>query len=521
MGKVIIIDDNPVYCDYVGNLLAKSGIPAEKIYSLQAAKKALLKIESDDIILSDLRFPNGDGIELLKYMREAGHRNPFFIMTDYDEVPTAVRSMKSGAEDYISKRILETELLPRLLALWKRQAQSASKKEKIYDRESEAFRKIRHRIKLVAPTDISVLILGDNGTGKDHIAGKIHEQSDRTDKPFVAVDCSVLTPSLAASILFGHEKGAFTGAISSRKGYFEEANGGTIFLDEVAELPLTTQARLLRVLESGEFIKVGSSEVQKTNIRVVAATNVNMQKAVAEGRFREDLYYRLSTIFIVVPPLRDRGDDIILLSRKFSRDFADKYRMPAIEFEDSAKSALLSYRWPGNVRQLKNLIEQISLFDAGRKITADEVAAYLPYAGGEFTPAVAPGEMLHSYEKEREMLFKMIFEMRKEIDNLRDDIENLAQGQPRQNIGTIKNLQKNFAPQAMLPQHALPASQPNEAEFINAEPHDDATMTLEDTERETIKRSLERNEGKRKKTAEELKISERTLYRKIKEYGLE
>ena len=261
--------------------------------------------------------------------------------------------------------------------------------------------------------------------------------------------------------------------------------------------------------------------MQKTNIRVVAATNVNMQKAVAEGRFREDLYYRLSTIFIVVPPLRDRGDDIILLSRKFSRDFADKYRMPAIEFEDSAKSALLSYRWPGNVRQLKNLIEQISLFDAGRKITADEVAAYLPYAGGEFTPAVAPGEMLHSYEKEREMLFKMIFEMRKEIDNLRDDIENLAQGQPRQNIGTIKNLQKNFAPQAMLPQHALPASQPNEAEFINAEPHDDATMTLEDTERETIKRSLERNEGKRKKTAEELKISERTLYRKIKEYGLE
>lgn len=373
----------------------------------------------------------------------------------------------------------------------------------------------------VAPIDLSVLINGESGAGKEFFPQIIHAYSSRKHSKYIAVNCGAIPEGTIDSELFGHEKGAFTGAISSRKGYFEEANGGTIFLDEVAELPLTTQARLLRVLESGEFIKVGSSEVQKTNIRVVAATNVNMQKAVAEGRFREDLYYRLSTIFIVVPPLRDRGYDIILLSRKFSRDFADKYRMPAIEFEDSAKRALLSYRWPGNVRQLKNLIEQISLFDAGRKITADEVAAYLPYAGGEFTPAVAPGEMLHSYEKEREMLFKMIFEMRKEIDNLRDDIENLAQGQPRQNIGTIKNLQKNFAPQAMLPQHALPASQPNEAEFINAEPHDDATMTLEDTERETIKRSLERNEGKRKKTAEELKISERTLYRKIKEYGLE
>lgn len=260
----------------------------------------------------------------------------------------------------------------------------------------------------VAPIDLSVLINGESGAGKEFFPQIIHAYSSRKHSKYIAVNCGAIPEGTIDSELFGHEKGAFTGAISSRKGYFEEANGGTIFLDEVAELPLTTQARLLRVLESGEFIKVGSSEVQKTNIRVVAATNVNMQKAVAEGRFREDLYYRLSTIFIVVPPLRDRGDDIILLSRKFSRDFADKYRMPAIEFEDSAKRALLSYRWPGNVRQLKNLIEQISLFDAGRKITADEVAAYLPYAGGEFTPAVAPGEMLHSYEKEREMLFKMI-----------------------------------------------------------------------------------------------------------------
>ncbi len=372
----------------------------------------------------------------------------------------------------------------------------------------------------VAPIDLSVLINGESGAGKEFFPQIIHAFSSRKHSKYIAVNCGAIPEGTIDSELFGHEKGAFTGAISSRKGYFEEANGGTIFLDEVAELPLTTQARLLRVLESGEFIKVGSSEVQKTNIRVVAATNVNMQKAVAEGRFREDLFYRLSTIFIAVPPLRDRGDDIILLSRKFSRDFADKYRMPAIELDDSAKNALLSYRWPGNVRQLKNLIEQISLFDAGRRISAEDVGKYLPYAGGDFTPAIAAGEVHHSYETEREMLFKMIFEMRKEIDNLRKEIEDMGNGSMPHNA-TIKNLQKNYIPQPVLPAHTLPVTQSHTEEFVGEEITDDTAMTLEDTERETIRRSLERNDGKRKKTAEELKISERTLYRKIKEYGLE
>ncbi len=372
----------------------------------------------------------------------------------------------------------------------------------------------------VAPIDLSVLINGESGAGKEFFPQIIHAFSSRKHSKYIAVNCGAIPEGTIDSELFGHEKGAFTGAISSRKGYFEEANGGTIFLDEVAELPLTTQARLLRVLESGEFIKVGSSEVQKTNIRVVAATNVNMQKAVAEGRFREDLFYRLSTIFIAVPPLRDRGDDIILLSRKFSRDFADKYRMPAIELDDSAKNALLSYRWPGNVRQLKNLIEQISLFDAGRRISAEDVGKYLPYAGGDFTPAIAAGEVHHSYETEREMLFKMIFEMRKEIDNLRKEIEDMGNGSMPHNA-TIKNLQKNYIPQPVLPAHTLPVAQSHAEEFVGEEITDDTAMTLEDTERETIRRSLERNDGKRKKTAEELKISERTLYRKIKEYGLE
>lgn len=294
---------------------------------------------------------------------------------------------------------------------------------------SQALMAAVGRAMQVAPIDLSVLVNGESGAGKEFFPQIIHAYSSRKHNKYIAVNCGAIPEGTIDSELFGHEKGAFTGAISSRKGYFEEADGGTIFLDEVAELPLTTQARLLRVLESGEFIKVGSSTVQKTNIRVVAATNVNMQKAVAEGRFREDLYYRLSTIFIAVPPLRDRGDDILLLARKFSRDFAEKYRMPAIEFDDSAKSVLLSFRWPGNVRQLKNMVEQISLFDAGQTVSGADVRTYLPDAGSDYTPAVAAGDFRHSYEKERELLFKMIFEMRQELDNLREET-GIARGEP-------------------------------------------------------------------------------------------
>lgn len=371
MGKVIIIDDNPVYCDYVGNLFAKSGVPVEKLYSLQAAKKALLKIEPDDIILSDLRFPNGDGIELLKYMREAGHRNPFFIMTDYDEVPTAVRSMKSGAEDYISKRVLETELLPRLLALWKRQAQLASKKEKIYDRESEAFRKIRHRIKLVAPTDISVLILGENGTGKDHIARKIHEQSDRADKSFVAVDCSVLTPSLAASTLFGHEKGAFTGATGSRDGYFAEADGGTLFLDEAGNLPLEVQQMLLRAIQNKIYRPVGGSKDKTTDVRIISATNEDLETAIEEKRFRRDLYYRLREFIIEIPPLRDCPEDILPLAEFFLHEMNTTLKKSVTGFDEEARKMLYNHSWTGNVRELRQTVQSAVLLTGEGLITAD------------------------------------------------------------------------------------------------------------------------------------------------------
>ncbi|MFI3240707.1 MAG: sigma-54 dependent transcriptional regulator [Bacteroidales bacterium] len=384
----------------------------------------------------------------------------------------------------------------------------------------------------VAPIDLSVLITGESGAGKEFFPKIIHNNSSRKHSKYIAVNCGAIPEGTIDSELFGHEKGAFTGAISSRKGYFEEANGGTIFLDEVAELPLTTQARLLRVLESGEFIKVGSSEVQKTNIRVVAATNMNMVKAVAEGSFREDLFYRLSTVHIEVPPLRDRDNDIVMLTRKFSSDFAEKYKTPIIEFSMGAKNMLLKYRWPGNVRQLKNIIEQIALFEAGKMIDEQLLSGYLPKSDAEYKPAVI-SEPTFDYNREREMLFKMLFSMRKELEELREEIAEINSG------GVSTAIKKKFdyideedegssiEPTISHINSLVKFSDYNDIDISASEFKDissvegQSSMTLEDTERMTIINALERNGGKRKKTAVELQISERTLYRKIKEYGLE
>lgn len=358
----------------------------------------------------------------------------------------------------------------------------------------------------VAPIDLSVLITGESGTGKEFFPQIIHAFSARKHSKYIAVNCGAIPEGTIDSELFGHEKGAFTGAVATRKGYFEEADGGTIFLDEVAELPLTTQARLLRVLESGEFIKVGSSTVQKTNIRVVAATNVDMIKAIEEGRFREDLYYRLSTVNISIPPLRDRGNDIVLLARKFAADFAERYRMPQITFDESARSQLLRYRWPGNVRQLKNVTEQAALFCAGDTVTATMLDNYLPDSGSQYAPAVVNHTRAHEYERERELLFNMIFRMQGEIDALRREIHGdsapAAEEMPRSLV--------RYAP-----------PEPSREFVVNSEAVETVPATLEETEKETIRRSLENNGGRRKATARELNISERTLYRKIKEYGLE
>ena len=377
----------------------------------------------------------------------------------------------------------------------------------------------------VAPIDLSVLVTGESGAGKEFFPAIIHQYSPRKHAKYIAVNCGAIPEGTIDSELFGHEKGAFTGAVSSRKGYFEEANGGTIFLDEVAELPLTTQARLLRVLETGEYIKVGSSEVQKTDIRVVAATNVDMARAVAEGRFREDLFYRLATVSITVPPLRERGNDIQLLARKFASDFAEKNRTPQISFSDGARDHMLAYRWPGNVRQLKNVVEQMALFEAGNEISPETLAGYLPEATATLVPVLHQSRNLpattgrgdgdHTYEREREMLFSLIFKMREEIEQLRADVDELKGEKPAQPASSLVKLR--------------PAIIDTPVEIMDAKaeempPHDAGLAAATQAglpEKEVIRLSLQRNSGRRKAAAMELNISERTLYRKIKEYGLE
>lgn len=364
----------------------------------------------------------------------------------------------------------------------------------------------------VAPIDLSVLVIGESGSGKEFFPKIIHGAGARKHARYIAVNCGAIPEGTIDSELFGHEKGAFTGAVASRKGYFEEADGGTIFLDEVAELPLTTQARLLRVLESGEFIKVGSSTVQKTNIRVVAATNVDMAKAVEEGRFRQDLYYRLSTVQINVPPLRERGRDIELLTRKFAADFAERYSTPELELTPDAMSLLMSYRWPGNVRQLKNVVEQLSLFETSEPVSRETLRNYLPST--IYTPALTSspsGESGHSYARERDILFNMIFRLRSEVEELRAELgKRPHESEPH--LGLLEQAPEG----ATRPEEFTPFTEtmPTIAETT-------VVRTLEETERETIRECLERNGGRRKATADELNISERTLYRKIREYGLE
>ena len=359
----------------------------------------------------------------------------------------------------------------------------------------------------VAPIDLSVLVTGESGSGKEFFPKIIHAYGARKHKKYIAVNCGAIPEGTIDSELFGHEKGSFTGAISTRKGYFEEADGGTIFLDEVAELPLTTQARLLRVLETGEFLKVGSSVVQKTDIRIVAATNVNLLKAVEKGKFREDLYYRLSTVVIDVPPLHDRGDDVVLLSRKFAADFAEKYVMPQISFSEDAKRAMLLYRWPGNVRQLKNIVEQLALFNAGEEINRHTLISLLPmdYSGNA---SLVPSGNEHKYEAEREMLWQLIYSLRNEISELNRKVESLS----HENEPLIK-------PDKV---HSLIKYQPQDKENINPrEVEEIAPATLEQAEKDTIVAALKRNNGNKKTTAEQLNISQRTLYRKIHELGID
>ena len=389
----------------------------------------------------------------------------------------------------------------------------------------------------VAPTDLSVLITGESGVGKENFPQIIHNYSHRKHGPYIAVNCGAIPEGTIDSELFGHEKGSFTGATADRKGYFEVADGGTIFLDEVAELPLATQVRLLRVLEAGEFIKVGSSKTQKTDVRVVAATNMNIPQAIRDGRFREDLYYRLNSVPIFIPPLRERKEDIPLLFRKFASDFAEKYNMPPIRLIDDAKNILMNFYWKGNVRQLKNITEQISVIEQQREITAAILRSYLPDENIEKLPAVFSGDRREAktFSNEREILYQVLFDMKKDMNELKKIVNKLMAEQHFHTHDT------GLSPTIIHQPSETHINQSNlhSSEFINDkdgkyEDVDDAELindaeeykendvySLADMEKQMIIHTMKKYKGRRKPAASELKISERTLYRKIKEYEID
>ncbi|MCL1822314.1 MAG: sigma-54 dependent transcriptional regulator [Prolixibacteraceae bacterium] len=381
----------------------------------------------------------------------------------------------------------------------------------------------------VAPTDLSVLITGESGVGKESFPQIIHQFSARKHGKYIAVNCGAIPEGTIDSELFGHEKGSFTGALADRKGYFEEAAGGAIFLDEIGELPMATQARLLRVLESGEFIKVGSSKMLKTNVRVIAATNVNIQEAIDGGKFREDLYYRLNTVPIKIPPLRRRSEDIYLIFRKFATDFADKYRMPPIRLDDEARQVLIKYEWPGNIRQLKNITEQISVIEQDREITANVLRTYIPESTTSNLPVIFPGGSEKTFSSEREILYQVLFDMKRDMNDLKKLVHDLMRdrGEMTGNDDRAKIIKKLYSNDDLEVVGDSKVIQPILIEPINKEDIEDTeefveeSLSLEDKEIELIKKALEKHNGKRKLAAQELGISERTLYRKIKEYHID
>jgi len=378
----------------------------------------------------------------------------------------------------------------------------------------------------VAPTDLSVLITGESGTGKEMFPQIIHQHSARKHGLYIAVNCGAIPEGTIDSELFGHEKGAFTGAFSDRKGYFQEANGGTIFLDEIGELPLATQVRLLRILETGEFIKVGSSKVNKTNVRVITATNVDIPLAIEKNKFREDLFYRLNTVPINIQPLRERREDIFLLFRKFARDFADKYHMPPVTLDEESRIMLMNYHWPGNIRQLKNITEQISVIEEKREITSDVLKAYLPDLGSGNLPAVIKPLNEKTFNSEREILYQVLFDMKKDMNDLKKLVLDLMHEREDTNLeGNHSRIIKKLyhADEPLARDESSPGSfhiDPMEKNIQDTEEFVEESLSLEDKEIELIKKALEKHKGKRKYAARELGISERTLYRKIKEYDI-
>ncbi len=414
--------------------------------------------------------------------------------------------------------------------------QSIKQRFEIIGNDPKLNRAIEKAIQ-VAPTDISVLVVGESGVGKESIPKIIHSLSHRKHGKYIAVNCGAIPEGTIDSELFGHEKGSFTGATSTREGYFEVANGGTIFLDEVGELPLTTQVRLLRILENGEFLKVGSSQVQKTNVRIVAATNINLFDAIEKGKFREDLYYRLSTVDITLPPLRDRKEDIHLLFRKFVADFAHKYKMPPIKLDDTAVFLLQKFRWSGNIRQLRNVAEQISILEINRDISATTLQTYLPEEGSNLPSVIKNKKNDSEFNTEREILYKVLFDMKSDLHDLKkltlELMQNGVANAKETNANLIKKIYGSNEDDSEIyfeeePTTAVIASQTESNNYQIQEDNyqftesieEEEVLRLEQKEIEMIKKSLEKNKGKRKLAADELGISERTLYRKIKQFDL-
>ena len=379
MGKIIVLEDNTLFAEVVCKWLQREGWKTECVTNISRAKKLMEKADTDDIVLADLRLPDGESTTLLEWLRKNGMDQPFIVMTDYAEVHTAVSAMKLGSVDYIPKKLLEDKLLTTINGIVQKQmaTKAALSATPIFQRDSAAFRQIKERIRLVAPTEMSVLILGENGTGKEHIAQRIHANSKRKDKPFVSVDCGSISPSLAQSAFFGHVKGAFTGAEENKVGYFQEANGGTLFLDEVGNLPYEIQQMLLRVIQERRYRPVGAKEDKNCNVRIVAATNEDLVKAVLEKRFRQDLLYRLQDFTITLPPLRNCQEDIMPLA-EFFREQSNKTLDKAVRgFDSSAKKALLQHPWSGNVRELKQKIQTAVLLCEGNNITEDDLELYV------------------------------------------------------------------------------------------------------------------------------------------------
>lgn len=368
MGRIIVVEDNIIYSDFVCRLLESKGFRSASASTCNGARKLFVGMQEDDIVLSDLRLPDGDGIALLEELRAQGRNNPYIVMTDYDEVPTAVRSMKLGAEDYIPKRLIEDSLFPLLRSLQKKMERHETP---IYERQSMVFREIDRKIRLVAPTNMSVLILGESGTGKEHIAEKIHKASKRANRPFVSVDCGMLSKELAASALFGHEKGAFTGAEGKRRGYWEEAAGGTLFLDEAGNLPVEVQQMMLRAIQSKRYRTVGGDKDRTADVRIIAATNEDLQAAIAEKRFRQDLYQRLKEYTIAIPPLRKCREDIMPLATFFLNLANKEFDRQVKGFDAEARKLMLAHTWTGNVRELKGIVRSAVLFTDGDAVTPE------------------------------------------------------------------------------------------------------------------------------------------------------